>query len=70
MVCTEEVDCQKMVGVSNSLLYTYIIIMIFIALSELHGNANLERCGACGKEYLRDLPLKRAFLPNHLTGRS
>lgn len=39
-----------------------------IALCELHGNCNLERCDTCGNEYLRDSALKRMWLPNHLTG--
>eukprot|EP01084_Bolivina_argentea_P191572 329070_1 len=40
-------------------------------LSELHGNANLELCKACGKQYLRDYNVGNPSnnCDNHFTGR-
>ena len=46
----------------------YHVYILSIALCELHGNANLERCSKCGNEYLRDTPLRRSWVPSHLTG--
>ena len=43
------------------------------ALSELHGNSNLETCTACGAEYLRDAQCrsgKRRGAHDHATGRT
>eukprot|EP00667_Euglena_gracilis_P011816 EG_transcript_12085 len=40
------------------------------ALSELHGNTNLEVCGQCGREYLRDYGVRTARgVHEHDTGR-
>jgi NAD-dependent SIR2 family protein deacetylase len=36
-------------------------------LAELHGNANLEKCRKCGKEYLRDFEI--GCTHDHITGR-
>ncbi len=36
-------------------------------LAELHGNVNLERCGTCGKEYMRDFEIGCSM--SHHTGR-
>lgn len=38
-------------------------------LSELHGNTNLETCGKCKKEYLRDYECDRDDVDDHSTGR-
>ena len=43
--------------------------VIFIALCELHGNSNLERCKKCGREYLRDYSVRYAVgVHDHFTG--
>lgn len=41
------------------------------ALSELHGNSNLERCRKCGAEYLRDFSCRQAgrAVHDHRTSR-
>ena len=35
-------------------------------LAELHGNGNLEYCGWCGKQYVRDLKATRRWLGRDL----
>ena len=43
--------------------------VIFIALCELHGNSNLERCKKCGRDYLRDYSVRFAVgVHDHFTG--
>jgi len=43
-------------------------ITSILALFELHGNSNLEKCEKCHHEYLRDYRCSIG-LHNHLTGR-
>ena len=73
MVCIEGVGYPKLVSASyNMHLSTYklLMIIIIIALCELHGNSNLERCKKCGKEYLRDFRTRNAKKTKmHLTGK-
>lgn len=39
------------------------------ALSELHGNRNVEECEECGQQYFRDEVCKRISKRDHFTGR-
>ena len=48
--------------------YLHILHYNFLALFELHGNSNLEKCEKCHHEYLRDYRCS-VGLRNHLTGR-
>jgi len=44
--------------------------MPFDALTELHGNTNLEHCLACGRNYLRDFRARTSEVATeHRTGR-
>lgn len=37
-------------------------------LAELHGNANIEKCSKCNKQYLRDYKVRKTGSLDHLTG--
>lgn len=67
---TGGVVCQSKVGDHAPGLHTVlclvmIIMSLSIALFELHGNSNVERCRKCKKEYLRDFGIRSINLLHH-----